>query len=181
MISQNAPTTIAGAEAQMLAVGKLTGQVAGAQKLVNSLNATITKDVASVASHSAKSLRVFYEVGTKPYYSLTSSTFIGSLLAKLGVTNIADADSTSADAGYPSLSTEYIVKANPNLIFTADGSSVSSVESRAGFSNVSAVKSKQIFALNANVASEWGPQLGELMNQLTAAVKSALASSAMTK
>lgn len=181
VVTQDAPTTLAGALSQMTALGALTGKTGGAAALVASINQTITKDVASVPAHTGKTIKVFYEIGTNPYYSLTSATFVGSLMAKLGVTNIADADSTSADAGYPSLSAEYIVKANPNLIFTADGSSAAAVAKRSGFSGVAAVKAKEVVALNDNEASEWGPQLGDLMNQITAGVKATLANASLWK
>jgi iron complex transport system substrate-binding protein len=181
VITQDAPTTLAGALSQITSLGVLTGDTAGAKKVVTSINNTISKDVASVSAHPGKVVKVYYEIGTNPYYSLTSSTFVGSLMAKLGVTNIADADATSADAGYPSLSAEYILKANPNLVFTADGSSASSVAKRTGFANVAAVKAGEVYALNDNEASEWGPQLGDLMNQITAAVKSTLANTTLWK
>ena len=98
-----------------------------ADKLAASIKATIDADIASVPKHPGKTLTAYYELSIKPYYSLTSSTFVGALLKSLGVTNIADSQNTSADAGYPELSAEYIVSSNPKIIFLADTVSVKAV------------------------------------------------------
>jgi iron complex transport system substrate-binding protein len=137
-----------------------------------------------VPKHPGKTLTAYYELDTT-YYSLTSSTFVGSLLKSLGVVNIADAKNTTADAGYPQLSAEYIVSADPKMIFLADTicckASASSVAKRTGFSKVAAVKDSEVIGLNDDVASRWGPRLTLLMNQLTAAVKGALTNTRLWK
>ncbi len=59
----------------------------------------------------------FYELDNT-YYSVTSNTFIGSLLSSLGLTNIADGVEAGND--YPQLNAEALIKANPAVIFLAD-------------------------------------------------------------
>ncbi len=179
VLVQAAPTTLAQAYAQITQLGQLTGHVAAASAIDASIAKTIKNDTAQIKAISPMTpLNVFYEIGNNPYYSLTSTTFVGSLLKALGVDNIADPESTSADAGYPSLTAEYILSSNPDLIFTADAASASDVAVRTGFSAVKAVVNKQVYALDPNLASEWGPRLGVLMNALTAGVKSAISASA---
>jgi len=175
VVDQDAPTTLAGAYDQIEQLGQLTGHVATAYALVASLKKAIDADVASVPSHLNKKITVYYELSTSPYYSLTSDTFVGSLLKSLGLVNIADGDATSADAGYPELSAEYIASANPKLIFLAGDASVASVGKRTAFKDISAVLRHHVVELNADVASRWGPRLGLLMDQLTRAVKAVLA------
>ena len=52
---------------------------------------------------------------------MTSSTFIGQVYSLFGLHNIADpADSDGNSYGYPQLSDEYIVDADPDVIFLAD-------------------------------------------------------------
>jgi iron complex transport system substrate-binding protein len=178
VVEQDAPTNVAGALSQIEQLGTLTGHVKKADALAASIRATINADIASVPKHTGKTLTAYYELESSPYYSLTSSTFVGSLMKALGVVNIADAKNTSADAGYPELSAEYIIGANPKLIFLADTicckASASTVAKRPGFSKIAAVADGDVIGLNDDVASRWGPRLGLLMNQLTAAVKSAL-------
>jgi len=178
VVTQYAPTSLAGALAQVRQLGSLTGHVASADALASSMSRAITSDIASVAAHPTKKLRVYYELDPT-FYSLTSGTFVGSLMKDLGVVNVADAKSTSADAGYPQLSAEYVVSANPQLIFLADTLcckiTPAKVATRAGFATVSAVVDGHVVNLSDDVASRWGPRLVTLMRQITLAVKSALA------
>jgi iron complex transport system substrate-binding protein len=178
VVVQSAPSSLSGALSQIRQLGALTGHVQRALALANDLARHIAADVKSVPAHPRKKLRVYYELDPT-FYSLTSSTFVGILLKSLGTVNIADANATSADAGYPQLSAEYITSANPQLIVLADTvcckASASSVAKRPGFASVSAVRDHHVLGLNDDVASRWGPRLGLLMDRLTAAVKSALA------
>ena len=178
VVEQNAPTSLAGALSQIRQLGGLTGHVSAADAIAASLSRHIAADVKSVPAHPNKKITVYYELDPT-YYSLTSTTFVGALMKSLGVVNIADAGATSADAGYPQLSGEYIVGANPKLIFLADTIccriTPAKVASRPGFSNVSAVVNDHVVNLNDDTASRWGPRLGILMNQITAAVKTVLA------
>ena len=177
VVEQDPPSNVAGALEQIDQLGALTGHVKSADALAAAIKKTINADIASVPKHPGKSLTGYYELDTT-YYSLTSSTFVGSLLKALGVANIADAKNTTADAGYPQLSAEYIVSANPKMIFLADTisgkASASTVAKRPGFSKVAAVHDHEVIGLNDDIASRWGPRLSLLMNQLTAAVKGAL-------
>jgi iron complex transport system substrate-binding protein len=178
VVEQNAPTSLAGALSQIRQLGGLTDHVAKAHALASSLARTIAADVKSVLAHPNKKITVYYELDPT-YYSLTSTTFVGALMKSLGVVNIADAGATSADAGYPQLSGEYIVSANPKLIFLADTIccrvTPTKVAARPGFAKVSAVVNDHVVNLNDDIASRWGPRLGILMNQITAAVKKVLA------
>ncbi len=184
VIAQDAPATLAGAYQQIDKLGSLTGHVKKAASIVASLKSTIAADVASVPAHPTKTVTVYYELGTAEY-SLASDTFVGSLLKSLGVTNIADAKTTTGDAGYPQLSAEYVVSADPTLIFLADTicchASQASLAKRTGFNKINAVINHQVVGLNDDIASRWGPRLGILMNELTAGVKANLADAAVWK
>jgi iron complex transport system substrate-binding protein len=130
----------------------------------------IAASEASVKADASKKFSVYYEVSTDPYYSLTSQTFIGSIMKQMGLVNIADAQSTTADAGYPSLSSEYIVKSNPSIIVLAGDASVASVAKRAGWSGLSAVKNGNVVDLDPNVASQWGTRLPTLVAAIAAEI-----------
>jgi len=177
VVEQDAATSVASALSQIKALGALTGHVTKADALANSLQATIKKDVKSVPAHASKKLTVYYELDPT-LYSIASSTFVGALLKSLGVINVADAQSSAADAGYPQLSREYLVSANPKLVFLADticcDVNAKNFAKRSGFSSMSAVKYGHVVGLNDDIASRWGPRLGILMNDLTRGVKSAL-------
>ncbi|MHB1208736.1 MAG: ABC transporter substrate-binding protein [Acidimicrobiales bacterium] len=174
VVMQDAPTSVSGALAQIRQLGQLTGHAARADALAASMQRRISADIASVPAHSSKKISVYYEISANPYYSLTSSTFVGTLLKSVGLVNIADADATSADAGYPQLNAEYIVSSNPTLIFLAGDATVASVPARPGFSKISAVVHHNVVGLNADIASRWGPRLTVLVNEITSSLKRVL-------
>ncbi len=180
VLNQSAPNTLAGAYAQIDALGVATGHSAQARSLVASMTRSIHASIASVPRHPGRSPRVYYELDPT-LYSLTSSTFVGEILKAMGTTNIADPKNTSADAGYPQLNAEYVVAANPQLVFLADTicchASAASVAHRPGFSRISAVVDGHVAALNDDIASRWGPRLTLLVADLAKAVRSALADS----
>ncbi|HXB49925.1 MAG TPA: ABC transporter substrate-binding protein [Streptosporangiaceae bacterium] len=164
--------------AEFTELGAATGHVAQATATDAALKTEIKKIVAAEPAH-AKPLTYYYEISTNPYYSVTSSTFIGSLLSLLGMKSIADAATGAAAAGgYPSLSAEYILKASPDYIILADtgktggGQDAATVTSRPGWSVLTAVKGKHIILLNPDIASRWGPRIIDLLRDVAAGIKS---------
>ena len=164
--------------AEFTELGAATGHVAQARATDSTLKADIKQIVAAEPAH-AKPLTYYYEISTNPYYSVTSSTFIGSLLSLLGMKSIADsATGAAAAGGYPTLSAEYILKANPDYIILADtgrtggGQDAATVSSRSGWSVLSAVKGKHIILLSPDIASRWGPRIINLLRDVAAGIKS---------
>jgi iron complex transport system substrate-binding protein len=136
---------------------------------------TVTRmknDIATLAKglpQRPKRLAYYWELDPT-YYSTTSRTFMGSVLALAGLTSIADA---SAD-DYPQLSAEGVVKANPDLVFLADTKccqqSPATVRARPGWAEVAAVKGDRVYALDDDVASRWGPRTVDLLRTVVDAV-----------
>ena len=85
--------------------------------------------------------------------------------------NAADKDKT----GYPQLTEEAIIEADPQLIVITDqsGYTAADVAKRPGWESVSAVKNDNIVTVDADVASRWGPRLPELISALVEAMNSA--------
>ena len=169
-----APTSVNGVYAEFDQLGAATGDVSQAKREVVSLRSQIGKIVASVPPHS-KPLTYYYELD-QTYYSVTSSTFIGKLLGLLGMKSIADAaKGAAASGGYPQLSAEYIVKANPDYIILADTvcchQSASTVAARPGWAGLTAVKSHHIIGLNDDIASRWGPRIVNLLSTVLAGLR----------
>ena len=161
-----APAGLSGVYSQFDQLGKATGHLAQAEQEDAKIRSQISQIVASVPKH-AQPISYYYELD-QTYYSVTSSTFIGSLLALLGMKSIADAASGAASSGgYPQLSSEYIVKANPDYIILADtvccGQDAATVAARPGWSSLTAVKEGHIIPLNDDIASRWGPRIVDLL------------------
>jgi iron complex transport system substrate-binding protein len=121
-------------------------------------------------------LRYYYELD-QTYYTATSHTFIGGLLGSFGMTNIADPADSPAAGGYPQLSAEAVLGANPNLIFLADSQccaqNAGTVAARPGWATLTAVRDNDVVALNDDIASRWGPRVVDLMRAVAAAVNKA--------
>ena len=169
---QEAAATLDDTYAELLQLGKVTGNRSGAKKLVASMRQKIAKLIAAVP-HAKKRPTVYYELDDT-YYSADSSTFIGRLLKLAGFANIADA-APGAGSGYPQLSAEYIVNADPDAIFLADtkccNQSKATVGARPGFSDLSAVKHGHVVALDDDIASRWGPRVVQLLTVIVKAAK----------
>ena len=87
--------------------------------------------------------------------------------------NVADAAATADSYGYPQLSAEYLVSSNPQVIFLSDaqyGESAKTVEARAGFRSIDAVKNGNVVALPADIPSRWGPRLVNLYSAIATAL-----------
>src|SRR5699024_2709950 len=86
-----------------------------------------------------------------------------------GMDNIAD-DAAGKAGDYPQLQGEYIVSADPDLIFLADaqngGASPESVAQRPGWAGIGAVENHRIYTLDADVSSRWGPRIGDLTEKI---------------
>ncbi|NES13345.1 MULTISPECIES: ABC transporter substrate-binding protein [Micromonospora] len=154
---------------QITDLGKLTGHPAEADAVTTKMKndiAALTKDLPKRAAK----LTYYHELGPE-LYSVTSKTFIGSIYALAGLENIADpADADGKHGGYPQLSQEVIVKANPDFVFLADTKcckqTPDTVKARSGWAGVNAVKHNQIVALDDDIASRWGPRVVDLVKAI---------------
>jgi iron complex transport system substrate-binding protein len=170
--------TLADAYAQIDQIGQATGHLAQAAQTVTSMKTQIAATVKQAGS-SHPSLTYYYEVSANPYYSAASSTFIGQVVSLFGLKNIADAADKAADGGYPELTEEYILKAQPKIIFLADnqsadgGQTAAIVSARTGWSAIPAVKDHEVIGLNDDIASRWGPRLPQLVDEIAQAVEQA--------
>jgi iron complex transport system substrate-binding protein len=158
--------------AQLDQLGRATGHVGEAGQLTATMRAEIAKITA--ASRPERPLTYYHELD-KNLYTATSKTFIGQLYGQLGLKNIADAADKDA-SGYPQLSAEYVVKADPDLIFLADtkccGQSAKTVAGRDGWDQITAVTSGGVVELDDDVASRWGPRVVDFLKTVAAKVDS---------
>ncbi len=172
-VNEPAAANLAQAYQEMEVLGRLTGHMAQAKKVVAGIKSKITHLVGEI-HRSSPPLTYYYEL-SPDYYSITSDTFVGQLFSMLGLKNIADARGAKAAGGYPQLSPESIIAAQPDLIFLADticcAQTAAKVGHRAGWSTIPAVKDGAVVPLNDDIASRWGPRIVILLSDIVAAVK----------
>ena len=147
-------------------VAQLTGHESETTTLIKSLKArvaTVDEKIAPISSRPS----VFYELDAtdpaKPY-TAGKGTFITQLIDRAGGHNIAsDID------GYPQLSLEQVVAADPAFIILGDaryGITPESIAQRPGWENLSAVKNEKVVPFNDDLVSRPGPRLVDALEEL---------------
>ena len=171
VLVQPSARSLADAYAQIGELGAVTGHTPGAKALVERMRERIAALVRS-APRPATQLTVYDEV-SPDFYTATSKTFAGQVLGLFGLKNIGDvADDGS---GFPKLSQEYILSADPDLIVLTDirccGQSPKTVAARPGWSGVEAVKRGAIVRVDDSIASRWGPRVVDFARAIASALR----------
>jgi iron complex transport system substrate-binding protein len=166
-----AANTLEDTYAQIERLSAATGRVAEGARVVGSMKSKIQQLVASAPKFDHP-LAYYHELD-QTYYTATSTTFIGQVYGLLGLRSIAD-EAKGAASGYPQLSAEYIIKADPDVIFLADTKcceqSAASVAKRPGWDQIAAVKDGAVVPLDDDVASRWGPRVVDFLQAVVQAL-----------
>ncbi|MYW04207.1 ABC transporter substrate-binding protein [Streptomyces sp. SID3343] len=169
-----AATTFDDAYRQLNTLGTATGHTQEADAVAGKMKSDIAAIVAKTPKP-AKQLSYFHELDNTLFTS-TSKTFIGQVYALFGLRNIAD-DADKNGSGYPQLSAEYLVQANPDLVFLADtkccAQNADAVGKRPGWDKVTAVQKGGVVGLDDDIASRWGPRVVDLVRAVSDAVAKA--------
>lgn len=171
VLVQYAATSLDDTYLQIAELGTATGKTQQAQELISEMQSEIAAAIATLPANVSE-LTYYHELDNT-LYSVTSATFIGAVYALAGLTNIADA-ATGAESGYPQLSPEFIVAANPALVFLADtkccGQTAETLAQRPGFAELSAVTTGSVVELDDDIASRWGPRTVDFVKAVVEAV-----------
>lgn len=151
---------------QMERLGEATGHADEAGQAVTDMRDGI--DQALEDAPDADGVTYLHEL-TPDLYTASGNTFIGEVYGLFGLENIADRSRVKDD--YPKLSKEYVVNADPDLVFLADGQccdvSVADVGERAGWEQIAAVDDEQVHIVDEDVASRWGPRVVDFVQQVS--------------
>ena len=165
------PLTLEEMYSNLELVAQLTGHEAETTALIESLKARVAAVDEKIAPLSSRP-SVFYELDAtdpaKPY-TAGNGTFINLLIDRAGAFNIA-----SDIEGYPQLSLEQVVAADPAFIILGDsayGVTPETIASRPGWENLSAVTNNQVFPFDDNLVSRPGPRLVDALEQLAKLIR----------
>ena len=161
VIINPAPVDVEGGYDGMAALGLATGHADEAAAAVAGMRAAMD-DALSGAPTDAE-VRIYHELD-ETFFSASSHSFIGSVYDAMGAVNIADEADTD-QTGYPQLTEEAVVAADPQLIIIPSQASYTAedVAARPGWSEVSAVKNGKIIVVDSDISSRWGPRLPQLV------------------
>lgn len=168
VIQAPAAVTIDDTYTQIEQLGAATGHVGEAAELVGQMQTDIDRLVESVPEFDEPP--TYYHELDDTLFSVTSETFIGEIYALTGLENIAD-DDANAELLYLQLSDEFILSADPDLIFLADtkccGTDAEAVAQRPGWDRLTAVRTDGVVELDDDIASRWGPRVVDLLEVIT--------------
>jgi iron complex transport system substrate-binding protein len=175
VLIQPAAITIDDTYKELEELGDLTGHRSEADAQVATIKKGLTDAVKDLPARTTP-LTYYYELDNT-LFTVTSTTFIGSLFTLAKLDNVADpADPNGSNGGYPQLSAEFLVQANPDLVFLADTKCCQQNETtfaaRPGFAGLKAATQHHVISLDDDVASRWGPRVVDLLQTIVAAVKS---------
>ncbi len=154
------PKDLDGLYQNLITVGQLTGHEDDAKKLNESLKKRVNAVTDKTKGVTAKP-KVFYEIdGSDPLKPWTtgSGTFIDTLITMAGGQNVGAA----LKDPFAQMSSEEVVKQNPDIILLGDfkfGTTVESVGKRAGWNAIAAVKNNKVLPFDDDLASRPGPRL----------------------
>lgn len=168
------PFDISGGYGEVAALGAATGHVTEARDLIETMRTEIAEALAEAPE---VPVRIYHELD-QTYFSVSSNSFIGAVYAELGVVNIADPADTDG-YGFPQLTEEYIIEADPELIVITDllAYTADDVAARPGWETVTAVRDGNILVVNADIASRWGPRLPQFVSAVAEALAAIAAAS----
>ncbi|NWJ98662.1 MAG: cobalamin-binding protein [Chloroflexi bacterium] len=150
------PSNLAG----VLANIKLLAQVTNVPDKGNVVAADFQKkldDVAAKIKGAKAQPRVFYELDPT-LFTIAPGSFVDDMLQKAGGQNIV----TDATNPYPQLNQEAVIAKDPEVILLGDDSAGTDtpekIMARPGWSNISAIKNKRVYVLEASLVSRPGPR-----------------------
>lgn len=150
------PRNSADAQRVMGKLGQLL-EVPDADRIWRAIDAGVAAAAQSLPP-GARSLRVYYEVSAGGYAAGTQS-FIGEMMARLGVQNIL----TPELGPFPRINPEYVVRANPDLIMIG-ARNVQGMAQRPGWSGMRALREQRVCVFTedeSDVLVRPGPRMAE--------------------
>ena len=166
---QPAASSMEDTYAQINELGVLTGRQSEASELIES----IKSDLNEIASKKVGEGLTYYHEIDNTFYSPTSKTFLGKLYSLLGLSNIAD-PAIEGGFGWPQLSAEFIIDANPDLIFLGNanwGESAETVAARPGWGSMTAVEKRQVIPVDTDTSGRWGPRVVDFLKSVRSAIE----------
>lgn len=167
----DAAVTLEDVYRQIEVIGTATGNPEMAQQVNEAIRTEIDEIVAE-SGGVGEGVTYFHELDNN-LFTVTSATFTGQIYALLGMENIAD-PADEGGFGYPQLSPEFVVSADPEIIFLADaayGESAETLAQRPGWAGMTALERGAVVEVDPDLASRWGPRVVDFLRLVAAAVE----------
>ena len=144
--------------------GGITGHTTEADQLVSSLQTRVDAVTSKTLAANVTKPRVYIEY--YPLWTYGPGSFGDDLIRLAGGENIA----ANASNEYPELTSEYIIAQDPEVIVYTIGPMTMTTEAeisgRAGWSGITAVATDNIYSIDDNLLSRYGPRIVDGFEQL---------------
>ena len=142
-------------------LGELTGNKEIGKIKADSLRLIISKNIKLVGE--GKKKKVLLLISKERYFSFGKNSYASDILAISGAVNAVD---SIYDSSYPVLSSEYILKINPDIIIGGEqvGLENDFFEWHKELKRTNAYKNGQCFTINDDYLSRPGPRVVEAIN-----------------
>jgi iron complex transport system substrate-binding protein len=138
-------------------VGILTGHVEEAIELADSLEARVDAVTEKTLAVDVVRPRVYLEY--YPYWTYGPGSFGDDLIALAGGKNIAE----NASSEYPMLTSEFIIAQDPEIVIYTVGymteTTAEEISSRPGWDAITAIAEDEIYSIDDNLTSRYGPRI----------------------
>ncbi len=119
-----------------------------------SMHQAITR-VAQAAARLPRKPSVYIEIWNSPLMSAGKGTFVSDIVSVAGGTNIGD----ETNNAWPTLSEEFVIGHDPDIIIVASGMGAGDVSGRTSFSTVKAVKLGQVYDMAGDYIFRPSPRI----------------------
>jgi len=116
----------------------------------------------------AKGARIYFEAGTG-YFAAGEASYIGETLKRLGLVNVV----TPAMGSFPQVNPEFVVKANPQIIFMGERAATD-LKTRPGWQRIEAIQQQKICSFTpdqSDIVVRSGPRIPEAAELMVACLK----------
>lgn len=117
---------------------------------------------------SAKGARIYFEAGSG-YFAAGEASYIGETLKRLGLVNVV----TPAMGSFPQVNPEFVVKANPQIIFMGERAATD-LKNRPGWARIDAIQQQRICSFSpaqSDIVVRSGPRIPEAADLMVACLK----------
>ncbi len=165
------PATIDDIYSDIELVGKITGNTADADAVVDDMQTRIAT-VAHIVSQVPEDERptVFWETWDDPLMGVGPTSFIGQMVEVAGGNNIF----SDVEDQYPVVSAEEVIARNPQVIMGSDSHgdklTVEAMSTRPGWDQIAAVQNGRIYLIQGDIASRAAPRVADAIEFMAAAL-----------
>lgn len=148
-------------------IGQATDTMEQSKDLTNNMMEK-EKEILDIVKN-GENKKVFYEIWHDPLMAAGPGSFMDELISMAGGTNIAE----DAEGDYVQYDLEQLVERNPEVYLTSadmPDKTPEAMMARPGFENIEAMKTGNVYVLDANITSRSGPRIVQALELVAKAI-----------